>query len=201
MVAKKVYWDTSCFIRYLSGTYPKEIERSKICEDILMHARNDRIEIWTSVWTIVETIRPRVENRPQPMPLWASLLEAKDDKGNLIQPEAPIKFQEIWTYYDRNTRPTRLLSEDEVRRIRAMFDWSWIKKVQVFPAIAHRATDIAGAHNMKPGDALHVASALARGCEVIQRWDRDYRKTDKLIPSVDPEWMSEQAPLGLTDGN
>jgi predicted nucleic acid-binding protein len=197
MAIKRVYWDTSCFISYLSGTHPNEVQRSKICEDILNCARNDQIEVWTSVWTICETIRPRVDSTPQPTPLWASLLEATDKDGKLLHPEAPINFKKIWEFYERNTRATRLLPEADAKRIRAMFDWSWIKKIQVFPAIAHKATEIARAHNMKPGDSIHVASALARNCDVIQRWDRDYTRTDSLIPSEEPAWLSKQAPLEL----
>jgi predicted nucleic acid-binding protein len=197
MAPQKVYWDTSCFISYLSGTHPDELARALICEDILQHAKNDEIEIWTSVWTIVETIRPRTVCPPSPLPLWAELLKGKDQKGNLIHPEASSEFENIWTYYKRNTVPSRLLSEDHALRIKQMFDWPWIKKIQVIPVISHRAAEIARSHNMKAGDALHVASALYRNCDVLQRWDRDYTRTDALIPSQDPVRLSPQNLLEL----
>jgi hypothetical protein len=118
MAPKKVYWDTSCFISYLSGIHPDEVTRSLICEDVLKHARNDDIEIWTSVYTIVETIRPKAVYQPSPSPLWAELLNAKDQKGNIIHPEASGEFEKIWNYYKRNTVPGRLLSESQALQIK-----------------------------------------------------------------------------------
>jgi predicted nucleic acid-binding protein len=198
MAPKKVYWDTSCFISYLSGTRPEEVARSLICEDILKHARNDEVEIWTSVYTIVETIRPKSAYQPSPAPLWAELLNTKDKDGKILHPEAASEFDKIWNYYKKSTLPTRLLAEDQALRIKQMFDWSWIRKIQVIPVIAHKAAEIARAHNMKPGDSVHVASALHRNCEVIHRWDRDYARTDSLIPSQDPLRMAPQNLLDLT---
>jgi hypothetical protein len=76
-----------------------------------------------------------------------------------------------------------------------MFAWPFIKKVQIVPTIAERAAEIAREYNMKPADSIHVASALAVRCEVIHRWDRDFEKTDQLIPSVEPERMTPQGIL------
>jgi predicted nucleic acid-binding protein len=181
MALKRVYWDTSCFISYLSGTHPEEIARSLVCEDVLKYARNDQIEIWTSVFTIVETIRPKAIFQPSPVPIWAELLKAKDSKGNVLHPDAYSEFDKIWNYYKKNTLPSRHLSDDQIQTIKQMFDWSWIRKIQVIPVIAHKAVEIARNHNMKPADSLHVASALHRNCDAIQRWDRDYSRTDTLI--------------------
>ena len=199
MTPKRIYWDSSCFISYLSGTHPDEIARSLICEDVLKHARNDQIEIWTSVYTIVETIRPKAVYQPSPRPLWAELLSAKDNEGNTIHPEAVSEFDKIWNYYKKNTLPARLLSETQALRIKQMFDWSWIRKIQVIPVIAHRAAEIARTHNMKAADSLHVASALHRNCEFIHRWDRDYSRTDSLIPSKEPHRMTPQNLLGFPE--
>lgn len=195
MAPARVYWDTSCFISYLSGDHPDEMARSVICEDILKHARNGDIEIWTSVWTIAETIRPKQPYRPTPVPAWASLLTQPDSKGNVPYPNAAVELENIWNYYKRHTVGTQLLSEAHATKIKGMFDWSWINKIQIVPAIAHRAAEIARSHNMKAADSLHVASALSRNCDVLQRWDRDYSRTDNLIPSEDPVQISAQAYL------
>ena len=93
MAPKRIYWDTSCFISYLSGTHPDEIARQVVCEDVLKHARNDDVEIWTSVWTIVETIRPKTLYQPSSVPLWAELLNGADDKGKPFHPEATGEFE------------------------------------------------------------------------------------------------------------
>jgi predicted nucleic acid-binding protein len=191
-MAKRIYWETSPFIAFLSGTHPDEIARSIVCEDVLKSARDGDIEIWTSTWTIVETIRPKASYQPTPHPLWAELLNAKDQKGNIVHPNAASEFDVIWKYYKRNTLPTRPLSDADATRIKHMFDWPWINKIQVIPAISHRAAEIARSHNMKPGDALHVASALHAKCDCLHRWDRDYSRTDTLIRSCEPERISSQ---------
>ena len=53
---RKIYWDSSCFICFLNAN---EEARRRICEDILYHAQNGGIQLWTSTWTIVEVIRPK----------------------------------------------------------------------------------------------------------------------------------------------
>jgi predicted nucleic acid-binding protein len=76
MAIQKIYWDTSCFIAYLSIPHPEEQIRALVCRDILHHAQNDKVELVTSSWTIVETIRPKLEYKPSPIPQWADALEA-----------------------------------------------------------------------------------------------------------------------------
>ena len=198
--AKKVYWDSSILISFLSDTHPLEKARADIAEDILKYARSGEVEIWTSVWTIVEVIRPK---DPVPevftLPAWAELLNATGKDGALLHPKATGHLKQIWEYHERHTRPERLIPEADAQKIRAMFDWPWLKTVDVLPPIAHRATEISRAFNMKGGDSIHVASALYRKCEVLHRWDKDFTKTDGLIQSVDPERMSPQNVLpGIT---
>ena len=193
MKPKKVYWDTSCFISLVSGDHENEAPRGSICEDILHHARNDEIQIFTSVWTIAETIRPRSKFVPAPLPEWSKLLLATDKDGALVYPKAGDELQNLWTYFKRNTAPTRILPEAQATRIRQMFEWKFIHLVQVIPAIAHKAVEIAREKNLKPGDAVHVATALHRGCDVIHRWDRDYERTDSLVRSCEPDWMTDRS--------
>lgn len=190
MPIPKVYWDTSCFISFLSGNHPDEQARAEICADILKHARNNDIQIWTSVWTIVETIRPKEMYKPQSLPPWSKALEVTDATGGLVYPNAKAQLEQIWNYYNRNTVPSRNLSATDASDIKKMFLWPWISKIQIVPTIAEHAADIARNYNLKPGDSLHVASALARGCDSIHRWDRDYTRTDSLITSKDPLRMS-----------
>jgi predicted nucleic acid-binding protein len=183
----RYYWDTSCFISYLSSN---EWERHGICMDVLKHAREGTVEIYTSCWTLVETIRPRDKYIPHALPVWAKALDHTDKDGTVIYPDAKAELEMIWNYYKRNTMPSRLLSVEQAEKIKQMFAWSWIRKIQVVPTIAAHAAEIARQHNMKPADALHVASALARGCQYLHRWDRDYQKTDHMIPSQSPVRIS-----------
>ena len=188
MPRKRFYWDTTCFISYLSSS--TEWKRQSICVDVLDHARAGDIEIWTSCWTIVETIRPRDKYTSQALPEWSRALGQKDEDGLLLYPDAQRELQAIWTFYKRNTTPSRLLSEDQAEKIKQVFAWPWIKKIQVVPTIAMRASEIARSHNVKPADSLHIASALSRQCDYIHRFDRDFQKTDDLIPSLEPTRIS-----------
>lgn len=52
---RKLYWDSGLFICFLNRS---ELERRKICEDILFNARDGLVEIYTSMWTIAEVVRP-----------------------------------------------------------------------------------------------------------------------------------------------
>jgi predicted nucleic acid-binding protein len=192
MVKERLYWDSSCFISYLSASHPDEIRRAEICKDILKHAQNDDVEIWTSVWSIVETIRPKEKYQAQPLPKWSILLDARNKDGSLQFPTALAQLEKIWNYYHRHTLPSRRISAAEASEIQRIFNYPFIRKIQIEPTIANRAAEIARDKNIKPGDALHVASALARQCIKIQRWDHDFQKTDDLIPSEEPQRVTPQ---------
>ena len=58
---RRVYWDTSLFICFLNQD---EKERRVICEDNLRHARDGKRVIYTSMWTIVEVIKPKGVQTP-----------------------------------------------------------------------------------------------------------------------------------------
>jgi predicted nucleic acid-binding protein len=185
---RRFYWDSSCFVGYLSAN--TEWQRHSICLDVLDHARAGNVEIWTSCWTLVETMRPRDRYSPQPLPDWSRALRATDDKGNQLYPNAEAELQALWDFYKRNTMPSRILPLEQAEKIRLMFSWPWIKKIQVVPTIATHAAEIARQHNLKPADSLHVASALARKCDYLHCFDRHFDKTDHLIRSKEPERIS-----------
>jgi predicted nucleic acid-binding protein len=126
-----------------------------------------------------------------PLPKWAELLNATDEKGQVPFPKAGDHFKRIWDYHERHAREARLLPEADARRIRQMFDWPWIRKIDVVPKIAHEATEIMRTHNMRAGDAIHVASAVHRNCDALQRWDKDFTNTDGLIPSEEPSLLTQ----------
>jgi predicted nucleic acid-binding protein len=58
---KRLYWDTSVFLCFLSE---EEEEKREICEDILQHAKDGQIELITSMYTMVEVIRPKAIRWP-----------------------------------------------------------------------------------------------------------------------------------------
>src|SRR5712692_3319891 len=58
---RKLYWDSSLFICFLNRS---EDARRTICEDVLQHASRGEIVIYTSIWTIVEVVRPNKHSLP-----------------------------------------------------------------------------------------------------------------------------------------
>ncbi len=62
--AERLYWDTSVFLCFLA---PEEQERRRICEALLRNAQAGHIEICTSMYTIVEVIRPRAIKHTVPL--------------------------------------------------------------------------------------------------------------------------------------
>lgn len=58
---RRIYWDTSIFLCFLG--IGEELRR-RICEDILQHAADDKILLYTSAYTIAEVIRPKRKSIP-----------------------------------------------------------------------------------------------------------------------------------------
>jgi len=54
--ARRIYWDTSCFICFLNRS---KLARREICEDILRNAKEGNVILYTSTLTIAEVIYPK----------------------------------------------------------------------------------------------------------------------------------------------
>jgi predicted nucleic acid-binding protein len=180
---RKVYWDSSCFICFLNKD---EAARSFICDDILRHADAGDIEIWISAWVIVEVIRPRKPGN-DPLPAWA---------GAAIKavPECKQELEQLWKRHQAG-KPVKRLTPDQITKIQGMFEWPFIKKMWVDEIIAHKAVELARDYNLKPGDAIHAASAILKKCDAIQAWDKDYSSVKSLIPAEEPKRITTQMPL------
>lgn len=72
---RKVYWDTSCFICFLNKA---ELDRRRICEDVLRNAQAGTILLHTSTWTIAETVKPKAKSLPGSRALSAKEIAAID---------------------------------------------------------------------------------------------------------------------------
>lgn len=182
-MSRKFYWDSSCFICFLNAD---EAARSYICDDILNHANAGDIEIWISVWVIVEVVRPR---RPSdaPLPEWAL---------NCIKavPESRPHIEDLWARFQRKN-PVTKLTPLQISQIQAMFEWPFIRKVQVDELVARKAVELSRDYNLASGDAIHAATAILWKCDTIQRWDKDYSKVSHLIASEEPQRISPQGEL------
>lgn len=186
---KQIYWDSSCFICFLNkGTV--EVERRKICEDVLRHARNGDIEIWTSAWTITEVIRPR---RPgsAPMPEWA-LMAVEAVKKEF--PAAQRELEALWQRYQA-AEPSTKLTTAQVEKIHSMFEWQFIKLINLDERVAREAVKLSRGYGLKPADSVHAASAILKKVEVLQKWDRDFDKVKSLIQVEEPQWITTQTSL------
>ena len=143
----RLYWDTSVFLCFLSE---EEEERRDICEDILHAGRDGRVEIVTSMFTLVEVIRPKAIKHPH------------------------------------------VLTEEQVSKLRGMFRWPWLKKIQVHEQLALDASDLARVNRLKPADAIHAATAMAEKCDELQCWDRDFDRVASLISVTNPKYVSQK---------
>jgi predicted nucleic acid-binding protein len=188
----RIYWDTSCFISLLNAS---EASRAAVCKDVLKHAQAGALEIWTSTLAIAEVIRPKKKYEPKALPLWSEALMQTDKSGALIYPDAQIELKTIWHYYHRHTVPSLRLDPIIVKQIKRMFAWEYIHLIQVTPAIAQHASDLSRDVGLKPADAIHAASALARKCTVLQRFDRHFDKVSHLISVSEPVMLTEAPPL------
>lgn len=184
--ARKVYWDTTCFICFLNR---KEEERRLICQDVILHAKQGEIEIWTSTFTIAEVIRPR-RTHPTipPLPAWGI-------KATELFPPAKNQIADIWEYYNKNTALYEKLTKAQITKIAEMFEWPWMNPIVVDERIANKAVEIARDYDMKPADAIHAASAILKPVDAIQRWDKDYDKVMSLIAVEEPKRLSPQSDL------
>jgi predicted nucleic acid-binding protein len=145
----KKYWDSSLFICFLNRD---EDNRRKICEDILQHARDGELIIYTSTWTIVEVIRPRKQSLPS----------------------------------------AEKLTPDQIAKIQGMFEWDWLKKIQVDERVAKKAVELCRDYDIHPSDAIHAASAILNGVNALQKWDRDFSKIAHLIKIEEPNFLTDQ---------
>jgi hypothetical protein len=131
------------------------------------------VEIWTSSITIAEVIRPRESFIPAPLPNWASPALKKF-------PSIEPRLRLLWDFYSQRTRPTRTLSDAEIKGIKQLVNPNRIRTIQVDDKIANAAVDLSRTVGLKPVDAIHAASAIAlhklKKIEVLQYWDKDYEK-------------------------
>jgi predicted nucleic acid-binding protein len=145
----KIYWDSSPFICFLRK---HEGDRRKICEDILYHARDGRVTLYTSTFTVAEVVRP------------SSL----------------------------NVAGARPFSREEIGEIQAMFQWPWIKKVDLDQRVARKAVELQRDYALFAVDSVHAASALIAEADVLQHWERndEYGKIGRLIRVEHPRMLT-----------
>lgn len=81
-------------------------------------------------------------------------------------------------------RRSRRLSSDGLSEAKSALEdrFGELDILEVSEAIAHTAGDLAEEHALRGFDALHLASALALGAEVVLvTWDRDLAKAGRAL--------------------
>jgi predicted nucleic acid-binding protein len=149
---RKVYWDTGLFLCFLNK---EEEERRRVCEDSLRHAKDGKLIIYTSVWTIVETVQPRKKSIPS----------------------------------------SQKLTAQQIIKIQQMFQWDWLRKIQVDERVARKSVEISRDYGLHPADAIHAASAILFKVDALQKWDRDFSKISTLIKVEEPTFLTKQPEL------
>lgn len=184
---EKKYWDSSCFICFLNKG---EDHRRAICEDVLRQARDGNIEIWTSTWTIAEVVRPKRAGT-QPLPDWAVKAIGLLEKDH---PKIKGEMEALWKRYQVGN-PAVKLTPAQIDIISKMFQWDFIKKIDLDERVGTKAVEIARDYQLKPPDAVHFASAIIAKTPVFQAWDRDFDSINHLVRVEEPQFISAQQPL------
>ena len=87
------------------------------------------------------------------------------------------------------------LTPEEIEKISGMFQWPWLRKIDVDQRVAMHAVTLSRDYNLYPADAVHAASAILRKAQVLQRWDRDFDKVNHLIKVEEPQMITLDMPL------
>lgn len=80
------------------------------------------------------------------------------------------------------------MSDTDLRLIKGYFENKWIKVVPVDRPVAKSAADIVRNHDLKPPDAIHLATAIRCGCDVFYTYDGD---------GDDPGLLQEHGKIGI----
>lgn len=77
------------------------------------------------------------------------------------------------------------LTSDELPKINGLFtrfmENEWIVPIEIGRVVAEKAQELGATYGMSPTDAIHLASAIVAGCNVLMVWDK--RKFSDLFRS------------------
>ena len=85
-----------------------------------------------------------------------------------------------------------ILTEDQERRIDAFFKHEYIKLVTLDRIVAEHARKLARTHNLRPADAVHLASAIRAKADQLLTWDHGFPKTTvEGVEIREPYWYGQ----------
>lgn len=107
-------------------------------------------------------------------------IERKARAGQLLIFTSALAVAEV-VKLDQHTP----LTEDERRHINAYFRHKFVRVVPVDRIVAKSAADIVRVHELKPPDAVHVATALRCVCKVLFTFDGISGDPKKMLAKSD----------------
>jgi hypothetical protein len=93
----------------------------------------------------------------------------------------------------------RILPEKR-ETIKRFFRRSGILLVQVDRRLAEDAQEYFWDHGVRPKDAIHIASAVAANCGVLETYDSGLIKLDGLLPLPGGRVLTIREPVAVTTG-
>ncbi len=87
------------------------------------------------------------------------------------------------------------LTSTQISKIQQMFQWSWVRKIDLSQRVAFKAVELARDYGLSPADSVHVASALSIPVDVFQKFDRDFSRVANLLSIAEPARISAQGVL------
>jgi predicted nucleic acid-binding protein len=87
------------------------------------------------------------------------------------------------------------LQPEEIEKVGSFFKHQFILKVNLDERISLKAVELARAHNLRPNDAIHAATAILSNVKLLQAWDRDYSVIGHLVAVDTPKVLEDQQEL------
>lgn len=92
--------------------------------------------------------------------------------------------------FKKRNHPT--LTEMEEQKIDAFFKHEYIKLVTLDRQVAEHARKLARVYNLRPIDAVHLASAIRTKADQLLTWDNDFpRTTIEGVQIREPYWFGQ----------
>lgn len=95
------------------------------------------------------------------------LAAEKPDSNIVILTSALALVEVVWL------KPHPKLTPDKEQKIRDFFKHSWVSVIDVDPKTAEYARQLVWNHNIRPKDAIYVATAVLRKANCLDTFDND----------------------------
>ena len=88
------------------------------------------------------------------------------------------------------------LSQNEIEIVQAFFESEYIRLIEVSREIGEKAQILGAQHGIYPMDAIHLATAVQHGCDVLLVWDKPFSSRFQDAPVegvrvIEPYWEGQ----------